>query len=69
MRLFRDHAIFSQICGNNFMVLKIAPALTVSEQQLDSFVDAIDAVTHLMHTSTGFWTEAIGMARRLVNVI
>jgi len=22
MRLFRDHGIYSQICGNNFMVLK-----------------------------------------------
>jgi ornithine--oxo-acid transaminase len=24
MRLFRDHGILSQICGNNFMVLKVA---------------------------------------------
>jgi len=69
MRLFRDQAIFSQICGNNFMVLKVAPALTVSEPQLDQFVEAIEAVVKLMHTSAGFWTEAIGMARRVINVI
>ena len=69
MRLFRDQAIFSQICGNNFMVLKVAPALTIKEAQLDEFVDAIDAVVKLMHTSTGFWTEALGMARRVINVI
>jgi ornithine--oxo-acid transaminase len=69
MRLFRDHAIFSQICGNNFMVLKVAPALTINESQLDEYVDAIEAVVKLMHTSTGFWTEAIGMARRVINVI
>ena len=69
MRLFRDQAIFSQICGNNFMVLKVAPALTINEAQLDEFVDAIDAVVKLMHTSTGFWTEALGMARRVINVI
>ena len=69
MRLFRDQAIFSQICGNNFMVLKVAPALTINESQLDEFVDVIDAVVKLMHTSTGFWTEALGMARRVINVI
>jgi ornithine--oxo-acid transaminase len=69
MRLFRDQAIFSQICGNNFMVLKVAPALTIKEAQLDEFVDAIDAIVKLMHTSTGFWTEALGMARRVINVI
>ena len=29
MRLFRDKRILSQICGNNFMVLKVAPPLIV----------------------------------------
>ena len=69
MRLFRDHAIYSQICGNNFMVLKVAPALVITEAQADEFVDAMEAVVKLMHTSTSFWTEAIGMARRVINVI
>jgi ornithine--oxo-acid transaminase len=69
MRLFKDHAIYSQICGNNFMVLKVAPALVVNQAQVDEFVDAMEAVVKLMHTSTSFWTEAIGMARRVINVI
>ncbi|MFZ0889110.1 MAG: aspartate aminotransferase family protein [Candidatus Binataceae bacterium] len=69
MRLFRDHGVYSQICGNNFMVLKVAPALTISEAQLDEFVSAMEAVVKLMHTSTSFWTEAIGMARRVIHVI
>jgi ornithine--oxo-acid transaminase len=69
MRLFRDKAIYSQICGNNFMVLKVAPALVINETQLDQFVDAIESVVDLMHASTGFWTEALGMARRVINVI
>jgi len=30
MRLFRDHGILTQICGNNFMVLKVAPPLVTS---------------------------------------
>jgi ornithine--oxo-acid transaminase len=69
MRLFRDKAIYSQICGNNFMVLKVAPALVINEEQLDQFVDAMESVVDLMHASTGFWTEALGMARRVINVI
>ncbi len=69
MRLFRDKAIYSQICGNNFMVLKVAPALVMSESQLDEFVDAMESIVELMHASTGFWTEALGMARRVINVI
>ena len=69
MRLFRDQAIYSQICGNNFMVLKVAPAWVINEAQLDRFVDGVEAVVELMHSSTGFWTEAFGMARRVLNVI
>ncbi len=69
MRLFKDHGIYSQICGNNFMVLKVAPALIVTQPQVDTFVDAMKAVVDLMHNSTGFWTEALSMARRVINVI
>lgn len=69
MRLFRDHAVYSQICGNNFMVLKVAPALVIGESALDRFVDAMEATVDLMHASTGFWTEALGMARRVINVV
>jgi ornithine--oxo-acid transaminase len=69
MRLFRDKAIFSQICGNNFLVLKLAPALVITESQIDEFVKAMEAIVDLMHESTSFWTEALGMARRVINVI
>ncbi len=69
MRLFRDQDIFSQICGNNFMVLKVAPPLIITEPQLDRFVDGITAIVDLMHGSARFWTEALGMARRVINVI
>ena len=68
MRLFRDHGILTQMCGNNFLVLKVAPPLTVTENQLDAFVAAIHTVVDQMHTSTSFWTEALGMARRAINV-
>ncbi len=68
MRLFRDWNILTQICGNNFMVLKVAPPLVVTEPELDRFVEAIDSVVSLMHSSGTFWTEALSLARRAVNI-
>ena len=68
MRLFRDHGILTQICGNNFMVLKAAPPLVVDEDQANEFVRGMTAAVELMHTSTTFWTEALGLARRVGNI-
>jgi ornithine--oxo-acid transaminase len=67
MRLFRDHGILTQICGNNFMVLKVAPPLVVDDREIEDFVNAIERVADVMH-SASFWTEALGLARRVVNV-
>jgi ornithine--oxo-acid transaminase len=64
MRLFRDHGILTQICGNHFLTLKAAPPLVVSEAQLDRFAGAVRAVVELAHTSPSFWSEALGLARR-----
>jgi ornithine--oxo-acid transaminase len=64
MRLFRDFGFLTQICGNNFMVLKVAPPLVVTDAQLDTFVPAIRDVVELAHSSGAFWSEALGMARR-----
>jgi ornithine--oxo-acid transaminase len=68
MRMFRDKGILTQICGNNFMVLKAAPPLVVAEEQLDVFVAAIRAVMELAHTSATFWSEALGLARRAAKI-
>ncbi len=68
MRLFRDHHILTQICGNNFMVLKLAPPLIVSESQIDECVHAVRDVVKLAHSQNLFWAEAIGLARRAVNL-
>jgi ornithine--oxo-acid transaminase len=67
MRLFRDHGILTQICGNDFMVLKVAPPLVVRGGQVDEFVSAIRNVVELAHSSSMFWSEALGLARRAVN--
>jgi ornithine--oxo-acid transaminase len=68
MRMFREKNILTQICGNNFMVLKAAPPLTVSEEQLGEFVIAIRDVVELADTSMTFWTEALELAKRAVNI-
>jgi ornithine--oxo-acid transaminase len=68
MRMFHDKGILTQICGNNFMVLKVAPPLVVSEAELNEFVGAVRDVVELMHTSASFWTDAIGLAKRAVNI-
>jgi len=68
MRMFRDHGILTQICGNNFMVLKAAPPLVVREEQLEEFVSAVRNVVELAHTSTSFWSEALGLAKRAVGI-
>ena len=64
MRLFRDFGFLTQICGNNFMVLKVAPPLVVSDQQLDAFGAAVHDVVKLAHSPGAFWCEALGLARR-----
>ncbi|MEZ5397191.1 MAG: aspartate aminotransferase family protein [Bryobacterales bacterium] len=68
MRLFRDHGVLTQICGNDFMVLKAAPPLVASREQLDKFVDSLRSVVELMHTGTAFWTDALGLARRVSGI-
>ena len=64
MRLFRDSGFLTQICGNNFMVLKVAPPLVVTDAQLDAFVQAARDVVELAHSPGAFWSEALGLARR-----
>ena len=68
MRLFRQEHILTQICGNNFMVLKAAPPLIVDSKQMDYFVQAIERVVGLIHSSHTFWGDALGLAKRAVNV-
>ncbi len=68
MRLFRDHGFLTQMCGNNFMTLKAAPPLVIEETDVDGFVEAMRTVVDQMHHTTSFWTEALGLARRVINV-
>ncbi len=67
MQLLRQ-GILTQICGNNFLVLKVAPPLVIGEAEADQFIRVITEVIERMHSSSSFWTEALGMARRVANI-
>jgi len=67
MRLFRDKGFLTQMCGNNFMVLKVVPPLIVEDNHLDAFVQAVAEVVECMH-SGAFWSEALGLARRAIHI-
>ncbi|MGA6963028.1 MAG: aminotransferase class III-fold pyridoxal phosphate-dependent enzyme, partial [Xanthobacteraceae bacterium] len=69
MQMFRDHRILTQICGNDFMVLKVSPPLVVDDAQLERLICAIEQIVESMHTRSGFWSEALGIARRVVGSI
>jgi ornithine--oxo-acid transaminase len=68
MRLFRDSGILTQICGNNFLVLKVAPPLVVTDDEINEFVSAIEQVVEVAHSSSAFWSEALGLARRVIHI-
>jgi hypothetical protein len=68
MRMFREQRILTQMCGNNFMVVKAAPPLIIGIEQIERFVSAIREVVHQAHHSIEFWAEALGLARRALNL-
>jgi ornithine--oxo-acid transaminase len=67
MRLFNQRNILTQICGNNFMVLKVAPPLTTSEQQLQSCIESIRSEIETIHSSKAFWNDALNLGRRALS--
>ena len=62
-RLFRRHGVLTQICGNHFLVLKVAPPLVVEPGQLSAFVEAVHQVVAELHSSGAFWSDALALAR------
>jgi ornithine--oxo-acid transaminase len=67
-RLFRDQDVLTQICGNDFMALKIAPPLVVSEVQVDRFVDAVEQVIADVHSSVSLWADVLGLVARMARI-
>jgi ornithine--oxo-acid transaminase len=42
--LFTEHRVLSQVAGHGLNVIKAIPPLVLSDQDVDDFVDALDAV-------------------------
>ncbi len=66
--LFNQHNVLTQICGNNFMVLKVAPPLIVTEEHIDLFVEAVRSTVEHLHSSRSFWAENLALAGRAIRV-
>jgi ornithine--oxo-acid transaminase len=67
-RLFRASNILTQICSNNFMVLKVAPPLVVTRTQLDTFVTAMEQAIAWVHSSGAFWSEALALGVKALTI-
>lgn len=67
-KLFREHNFLTQMCGNNFMVLKAAPPLMVSEDQITQFVHSVKSVVEEVHSSSSFWMDALHLVRRAIKI-
>jgi ornithine--oxo-acid transaminase len=68
MRFFRQEKILTQMCGNDFMVLKSAPPLVANDDQIRSFADSARHVVSDIHNSGTFWSESLALARRSLNI-
>lgn len=67
-RLFRESHILTQISGNNFVALKASPPLVVTRAQVDQFVSGVTAAAVGLASSGALWTEALALARGVMNI-
>ena len=49
------------------MVLKVAPPLVVTAEEIDVFVEGVRDVLETVHTKKSFWSEALLMAKRAIS--
>ncbi len=62
--LLEKHAVLTQVAGSNQDVLKVAPALVVTREDVDWFVHALDEVLASAHKFPGpFWEVAMSLAK------
>lgn len=62
--LLKKHAVLTQVAGSNQDVLKIAPSLVITREDVDWFVRALDEVLASAHKFPGpFWEIAKSLAK------
>jgi ornithine--oxo-acid transaminase len=62
--LLRDEGILTQMCGNNFRVVKASPPLTASENEIGRFLEALGRALERIHSGMGFWSQGLAIAAR-----
>jgi ornithine--oxo-acid transaminase len=60
--LFRDEGILTQMCGNNYHVVKASPPLTSSDEEIGRFLEGFERVLERIHSGLGFWTQGLLIA-------
>jgi ornithine--oxo-acid transaminase len=60
--LFREEGILTQMCGNNFQVVKASPPLTSSDEEIGRFLEAFERTLERIHSGYGFWTQGLLIA-------
>jgi len=65
--LFRDHRILSQVAGHNLNVIKVLPPLTVSEEDVEWLLSALEETleqaSRLSRAAVGFALKMAGSVR------
>jgi ornithine--oxo-acid transaminase len=64
MPLLAEHRILTQVAGHNENVLKVAPALVVTKDDIDYFTQSLDSVLKSAHAFPGpFWDVSRRLGR------
>lgn len=60
--LLREEGILTQMCGNDFRVVKASPPLTVTEAEIGRFLEAFERTMERIHGGTAFWAQGLTIA-------
>ncbi len=66
--LLREEGILTQMCGNNYRVVKASPPLTSSGSQIQQFLEALERTLERIHSGGGFWSQGLAIAARALKV-
>lgn len=67
MKMFRSGNVLTQVCGNNYMVIKACPALISTEEDIELFTKALDVTMESFHSGKGF-AEGITIGKRALSL-
>ena len=62
--LLCDEGILTQMCGNNFNVVKASPPLTATTEEIGRFLAALERTLERIHSGARFWAQGLAIAGR-----